>query len=95
MPYQLGDRVELLYKGEWYRGTVWGEDVLSKDGNPCIKIAFNPNDPTGKSTQGLGYILIPNDEIDALIRHESLAAYHDSLRVDKSAGFKNSVNIRF
>ena len=95
MPYDLYDRVEILYKGEWYRGIVVGEDVLSRDGVLCMKVLFNPNDPTGLTVEGRGIYWLPNDQIDTHIRHYLLHSMHASLRVNKSSAFKNSVDIRF
>ena len=91
----MGEHVEVLYQGEWYSGVVMVLNEVSSDGVLCTRVFFNRNDPTGRDDEGWGNIWIPNDEIAARIRHRALRTYHASLRVDKSAAFKNSVDIRF
>lgn len=60
MQYTVGDRVEVLYQGEWYSGLVMALNEVSSDGVLCTRVFFNRNDPTGRADGGVGQHLDTN-----------------------------------
>lgn len=103
MPYKVGDAVEILYEGKWYRGIVVAIGEVSADGYVCYRIVFDPSgnvDPlkTGHSLR----ILIPYEKAATWLRPYPGEAIEKAVggggavgRGGADAEFKNSVNIRF
>lgn len=100
MPYRLGQQVELLRNGEWYRGQVVSINAVSASSRLCYKILFEPNNPagtdTGFQTVRMAWKLIPFEDAKTLLRPYPSEAIEEAVGGGGAdAHFKNSVKIRF
>lgn len=100
MQYIVGQQVELLRNGEWYRGYVGSINAVSASGRRCYKIVFEKDNPAGTSssmqTIHYSYKLIPIEDAKTWLRPYPSEAIEEAVGGGGAdAHFKNSVNIRF
>ena len=100
MSYKVGQLVELLRNGVWYKAQVVAINAVSASGKPCYKILFEPNNPagvdTGFQTIQWAFKLIPKKDAATWLRPYPSEAIEEAVGGGGAdAQFKNSVNIRF